>query len=72
MDNRKILIVDDELHMRIFMATLFETSGYEPILARDGKEGIEKAREIKPALIILDVMMPRTSSCIGTSKQKTP
>jgi CheY-like chemotaxis protein len=64
MENKKILIVDDELHMRIFMATLFETSGYEPILARDGKEGIRKARENMPALIILDVMMPEEGGVI--------
>jgi CheY-like chemotaxis protein len=44
--------------MRIFISTLLETSGYRPILTRDGSEGILKAREIDPDLIILDVMMP--------------
>jgi CheY-like chemotaxis protein len=58
MGKKKILIVDDEMHMRIFMATLFETSGYEPVLAKGGGEGIRKAKECMPALIILDVMMP--------------
>ncbi len=58
MDHKEILIVDDELHMRIFMATLFETSGYKPVVAKDGTEGIRKARDGMPALIILDVMMP--------------
>ena len=58
MGKKQILIVDDEPHMRIFMATLFETSGYKPVLARNGNEGIEKARKYIPDLIILDVMMP--------------
>jgi len=58
MGQKHILIVDDEPHMRVFMATLFETSGYIPVLAKNGKEGIEKAREGVPDLIILDVMMP--------------
>lgn len=58
MEKGKILIVDDELDMRIFMATLFETSGYTPVLAKDGREGVEKAETLKPDLIILDVMMP--------------
>ncbi len=58
MEPKEILIVDDEPHMRVFMATLFETSGYKPVLARNGNEGIQKARERIPALIILDVMMP--------------
>jgi len=57
-DKRKVLIVDDEMDMRIFLKTLLETSGYQPHVTRDGSEGLQKAREITPDLIILDVMMP--------------
>ena len=55
---KTVLIVEDEMDMRIFISTLLETSGYRPIMTRNGSEGILKAREIDPALIILDVMMP--------------
>ena len=55
---KKILIVDDELDVRIFVSTLFETSGYQPIATRNGAEGLQKAKELSPDLIILDVMMP--------------
>ena len=55
---RKILIVDDELDVRIFVATLFETSGYQAIMCRNGEDGLKKAQELAPDLIILDVMMP--------------
>jgi len=55
---KNILIVDDEMDMRIFMKTLFETGGYRAIVARDGREGMRKAVEHLPDLIILDVMMP--------------
>jgi len=55
---KTVLIVEDELDMRIFISTLLETSGYRPIKTRDGREGMVKAREISPDLIILDVMMP--------------
>lgn len=55
---KTVLIVEDELDMRIFISTLLETSGYRPIMTRDGREGITKAREVDPDLIILDVMMP--------------
>jgi len=58
MAKRKVLIVDDEIDMRIFLKTLLETSGYQPLITRDGSEGLQKAREITPDLIILDVMMP--------------
>ena len=55
---KTVLIVEDELDMRIFISTLLETSGYRPIMTRDGREGLVKAREISPDMIILDVMMP--------------
>ncbi len=58
MKKKKILVVDDELDMRIFISTLLETSGYKPVMTSDGKEGIRKARMVSPDLIILDVMMP--------------
>ncbi len=58
MEPKKILIVDDEMDMRIFLKTLIETSGYQPFVTRDGRQGLDKAREITPDLIILDVMMP--------------
>ena len=54
---KKVLIVDDELDVRIYVRTLFETSGYTPIVTRNGREGLEKAKELSPDLIILDVMM---------------
>jgi two-component system phosphate regulon response regulator PhoB len=57
----KVLVVDDELDMRTFITTLLETNGYKPLSAVDGKEGLETARRSRPALIILDVMMPRES-----------
>ncbi|GFM35528.1 response regulator [Desulfovibrio psychrotolerans] len=53
-----ILVVDDELSFRLFLKTLFETGGFTVVAARNGKEGLEKARTKRPACIVLDVMMP--------------
>jgi len=58
MEKKKVLIVDDEMDMRIFLKTLLEINGYLPFVTRDGSEGLRKAGEIYPDLIILDVMMP--------------
>ncbi|NQT55946.1 MAG: response regulator [Desulfobacteraceae bacterium] len=58
---KKVLVVDDELDMRTYITTLLETNGYKPISAVDGVEGLEIVRREKPALIILDVMMPKES-----------
>ena len=60
MQNKKVLIVDDEMDMRIFLSTLLETSGYKAIIAANGEEGMQKARRYKPAVIILDVLMPKS------------
>jgi DNA-binding response OmpR family regulator len=58
MKKKIVLIVEDELDMRIFISTLLETSGYQPVMTRDGNEGMLKAKDVCPDLIILDVMMP--------------
>jgi CheY-like chemotaxis protein len=52
------LVVDDEIGMRLFVNTLLETNGYKPILARNGREGLEKVQNLMPVLAIIDVMMP--------------
>lgn len=59
MAKRKILVVGDELDMRTFVCTLLGTCGYRSLVASDGEEGIQKARELRPELIILDVMLPK-------------
>ncbi|MBP1725419.1 MAG: response regulator receiver protein [Deltaproteobacteria bacterium] len=59
MKKKTVLVVDDEMDMRTFISTLLETSGYRALVATNGEEGIKKAREHKPAVIILDVMMPK-------------
>jgi two-component system phosphate regulon response regulator PhoB len=60
-ERKKILIVDDELNMRIFLCNLLGNCGYEPIDAGGKDEGMQKAVREKPALIILDVTMPKES-----------
>lgn len=59
--SKKVLVVDDELDVRVFMSTLLETNGFKPFTAEDGRQGLEMARSRKPALIIMDIMMPKES-----------
>ncbi|RYD51680.1 MAG: response regulator transcription factor [Sphingobacteriales bacterium] len=54
----KILIVDDEADITEFIAYNLRAKGYLTATARDGLEGLRKAKEFKPDLILLDVMMP--------------
>ncbi len=71
MSKKKVLIVDDELDMRIFLSTLLETSGYQPVTTRDGLDGVSKALTVKPDIIILDVMMPGEGGVQMYRKLKT-
>ncbi|QTA78971.1 Two component system response regulator [Desulfonema limicola] len=71
MKKQKILIVDDEQDMRIFLSTLFETSGYKIIEAEDGQEGIKAAGDNIPDLITLDIMMPKEGGIFMYQQLKT-
>lgn len=54
----KILIIDDEIELTELVKFRLENQGYQVIVAYDGIGGLAKAREEKPDLIILDVMLP--------------
>lgn len=56
---KKILIVDDEKDLVEIVKLGLAPLGYEIFEAYDGNEGLEKARSIKPDLIILDLMLPK-------------
>lgn len=57
-ENYKILLVDDEPDVLEFLGYNLKKEGYQVFTASNGEEAITKAKEIKPHLIILDVMMP--------------
>ena len=57
----KILVVEDEPNMVAGLRDNFEFEGYQVITARDGVEGLQRALEESPDVVILDVMMPRMS-----------
>jgi CheY-like chemotaxis protein len=55
---RKILVVDDRWENRSVAVNLLQPLGFEVVEAMNGKEGLEKAAEYKPDLIIADLVMP--------------
>jgi two-component system alkaline phosphatase synthesis response regulator PhoP len=57
----KILVVEDEPNMVAGLRDNFEFEGYQVITARDGVEGLQRALDESPDLVVLDVMMPRMS-----------
>lgn len=54
----KILIVDDEQSVRIFLKDLFVEEGFDVCEAKDGKETLEMARSEDPNMIVLDLKLP--------------
>lgn len=58
MTREKILIVDDEEHIVELLDFNLKNSGYETFIATDGIEAVRIAKEEKPNLILLDLMIP--------------
>jgi len=55
----KILIIDDDMGMRMLLSKFLQRQGFETLVAEDGLEGVEIAKKTNPDLIIMDVVMPR-------------
>jgi len=54
----KILLVDDDMDFVEATKTILEAQPYEVVVAKEGDEGLQKARDENPDLILLDVIMP--------------
>lgn len=69
--SQKVLIIDDEPDVLDMLEMNLSSAGYKVVCAQDGEAGIRKAREEHPALIVLDLMLPRMSGlevCKGLKK----
>ena len=60
-ENRKILVVDDEKSVQDVVRAYLEQDGFVVHVAADGAEGLALAERVKPALIVLDLMLPDVS-----------
>lgn len=59
MENKKILIVDDDENICELLRLYLSKEGFEPIVANDGEKAVEFTRLYFPALILLDIMLPK-------------
>ena len=69
---KKIMVVDDEPDILFTVGQVLETSGYEVIKVKNGKECIDKLNELQdvPDLVLLDIMMPEISGWDVAAKIK--
>lgn len=65
-----ILVVDDQPQISKILNDVLSKNGYKIVLAFNGEVGYQKAQEIKPSLIIMDVMMPILSGFDSARKMK--
>lgn len=70
MANTRILIMEDDEDTQGMVRFLLEYKGYEVLVARDGKHGLEIARSEKPDLILLDLAMPEMDGLSVAHKLK--
>lgn len=54
----KILVVDDDVHVRMMLEAILESEGYSVVLAQSGPEALAMMKEEQPSLVLLDYMMP--------------
>lgn len=57
-DDRFVLVVDDDVVLRRVVRAVLEADGFKVVEAPDGEQGLKIAAEVKPSVVILDVMMP--------------
>jgi DNA-binding response OmpR family regulator len=60
-EGKTILLVDDDLTLREMYEERMKAEGFSIIQATNGEEAIKKARESKPNIILLDIMMPKVN-----------
>ncbi len=67
---KTVLLVDDSLTQREMIAALLQSHDYAVWIAEDGADALERARQISPDLIVLDVLMPEMNGYEACRKLK--
>jgi CheY-like chemotaxis protein len=56
--DKSVLVVDDDAALRELLEMMLEDEGYRPLMATNGQEALNVLQEERPALVLLDLMMP--------------
>lgn len=70
-ESYRILVVDDKKENRLVMYNLLTPLGFEVLEARNGKEGVEKVKELHPDLVLIDLVMPVMDGFEATRQIRT-
>lgn len=70
---KSVLVVDDELASAEVLSLILEEEGYRTFCAANGQQGLARAREVRPQLIVLDFMMPLMNGAeVGEALRASP
>ena len=61
---KQVLVIDDDQNTVKYLSVVLSEHGYDPVSAYDGSEGLQKVKQAKPDLVVLDVMMPKKSGFV--------
>lgn len=63
---KTVLVVDDSMTDFVYVQKILKRGGYKIVHAQSGKDGVEKARQLKPDCILMDVVMPEMNGFQAT------
>ena len=63
--SKKIIVIDDEKNILLTLNLILRNEGYDVLVASDSLDGVIKAGELKPDLILLDICLPRVDGYSG-------
>jgi two-component system alkaline phosphatase synthesis response regulator PhoP len=61
---KQVLLVDDDRNTVKYLSAVLSDHGYDPLSAHDGSEALDRVKQAKPDLIVLDVMMPKKTGFV--------
>ena len=71
---KRILVIDDDAHVRVTLGAILGRLGFEVVSAEDGREGLDLFQQLAPDLVITDIIMPEQDgiATIARAREQSP